>query len=57
MGPVVSADQRDKIFSAVTRAVEQGCTVLTGGDQAPSDLVRTTCGCLMCVWCVCVRVM
>ncbi|WP_432174769.1 aldehyde dehydrogenase family protein [Streptomyces sp. Tue6028] len=36
MGPLVSARQRDGVLRAVERAVEQGATVLAGGDR-PAD--------------------
>jgi aldehyde dehydrogenase (NAD+) len=35
MGPVITAPARDTIRAGILRAVEQGATVLTGGDQPP----------------------
>jgi aldehyde dehydrogenase (NAD+) len=43
MGPLVSAKQRDSVLSDVERAVKQGATVLTGGDQPKDEALSHGC--------------
>lgn len=43
MGPLVSAKQRDGVLADIERAVKQGATVLTGGDQPKDEALSHGC--------------
>lgn len=43
MGPLVSARQRDGVLSAIERAVQQGGSVLTGGDKPADEALSQGC--------------